>query len=251
MARRAYYASVTAMDENLGSLIDKLDASHAVNNTAVVVHSDHGWHLGEHGGWRKFTNFEVALRVPLLVRVPWLSAEQQANPRTAALVELVDLMPTFADLAGVDVNALMNRVEDPLEGVSLVPLLNGSRSVVKRAAFSQHPRRPKDDGVKWRSNSIDHVDPSNFTFMGMTVRTQEWRLTSWYRWDGEARRVDWSAAEAVELYDHRNEDPEVANFDQSENVNLAGQDDYKAVQDDLSDLLRAHFQHRRGQAHHA
>ena len=58
-----------------------------------------GWQLGEHGAWRKFSNFEIATRVPLIIAAPWL--RQASSPRrSAALVELVDLLPTVADLAG-------------------------------------------------------------------------------------------------------------------------------------------------------
>ena len=62
----------------------------------------------------------------------------------------------------------LNRLE-PIEGVSLVPALDGS-DVVKTAAFSQYPRRPKDLDVPWQSNGIDHADPSKFEYMGYSVR---------------------------------------------------------------------------------
>ena len=66
-------------------------------NTVVVVWGDHGWQLGEHSEWAKHTNFEVANRVPLVVRVPGGLGGQ----RVSRLVELVDLFPTLVEAAGL------------------------------------------------------------------------------------------------------------------------------------------------------
>jgi arylsulfatase A-like enzyme len=102
------------------------------DDTAIVLHGDHGWQLGEHGEWRKMTNFELATRVPLIIVVPWLTLPPR---RSSALVELVDIAPTLAGLAGV----AMPTDETPFDGTSLLPILSdlGSRVTVKSAAFSQ------------------------------------------------------------------------------------------------------------------
>ncbi len=55
----------------------------------VSFHADHGWQLGEHGEWRKMTNFELGVRVPLMIRAPWKAAGM--GKRSSALVELVDM----------------------------------------------------------------------------------------------------------------------------------------------------------------
>ena len=57
-ARRGYYSAVSGMDEQVGRVLNALEAYNLNNNTVVVFHSDHGWQLGEHGEWRKNTNFE-------------------------------------------------------------------------------------------------------------------------------------------------------------------------------------------------
>ena len=80
-----------------GALLDEIGTLGLVDSTAVIVHGDHGWHLGELGEFRKFTNFELATRVPLIIRAPWLTM----TPRYSGLVELVDMLPTMAELAGV------------------------------------------------------------------------------------------------------------------------------------------------------
>ena len=64
-----------------------------------VMHSDHGWHLGEYNMWEKRTLWENAARVPLVLRAPWLP--QSAGARVAAPVELVDIFKTVCDALGI------------------------------------------------------------------------------------------------------------------------------------------------------
>ena len=73
----------------------------------------------------QMTNFELATRVPLIIRAPWIPTSPR---RSAALVELVDLAPTVAALAGIRLPA-----DEVFDGVSLVPLLDGTAHTVKPA----------------------------------------------------------------------------------------------------------------------
>ncbi|HET8646063.1 MAG TPA: sulfatase, partial [Vicinamibacteria bacterium] len=97
-ALAAYYACITFMDAQLGVVLDTLDRLSLWDSTVVVFVSDHGIQRGEHGLWRKNVLFEESARVPLIVAAP-----QVRRPGTAAagLVELIDVYPTVADLAGV------------------------------------------------------------------------------------------------------------------------------------------------------
>jgi len=149
-AMAAYDACVSFVDAQVGLLMEALDRLKLRERTIVVVISDHGYHLGDHGGlWRKNTLFEASLRVPLILSVPGM-----ADPGGAAsgLVESVDVYPTLVELA---------RVPSPpgLEGTSLVPLLEDAKRAVKKAAFSVAPRSPPE--------------------LGRTVRTPRWRYTLW------------------------------------------------------------------------
>ena len=100
------------------------------NNAAIVFHSDHGWSLGEQGLWRKFTNFELSTRVPLIISVPWMEAQPSQNSN---LAELVDVLPTIVELSGVTVPM----GEPSYDGTSLVPMLRDSSASVKTFAQSQ------------------------------------------------------------------------------------------------------------------
>jgi iduronate 2-sulfatase len=76
----------------IGLVLDELERLSLDASTMVVLHSDHGWQLGERGEWDKQTNFEAATLVPLLIKVPWKPASQ--GQRTSSFTELVDMHPT-------------------------------------------------------------------------------------------------------------------------------------------------------------
>lgn len=76
-------------------MLDELDRLGLRENTLIVLWGDHGYHLGENGLFTKMTNFENGTRVPLIVSRPGMKTTGQ---HTRALVELVDLYPTLAQL---------------------------------------------------------------------------------------------------------------------------------------------------------
>ncbi len=110
-AVRAYLASISYADAQLGKIISTLDTSPYANNTIVVLWSDHGWHLGSKGHWHKSTLWEEATRVPLIIDAPGFSPAVCDAP-----VSLLSLFPTLLDLCGQTIPA-------QLDGPSLVPLL--------------------------------------------------------------------------------------------------------------------------------
>ncbi len=110
-----YLTNVTYVDDCLGRVLDTLDELGYAENTLVVLLSDHGELLGERGGAHtKYSLYDGAVRVPLIVRWPGL----RAGLVSPAAVELVDLMPTWLEAAGVPLPPI-------LPGRSLRPLLEG------------------------------------------------------------------------------------------------------------------------------
>ena len=173
----AYHASLSFIDAQIALILDALDRHDLWKNTVVIFVSDHGYHLGEHGGlWHKMTLFEEATRVPLLVAAPGVKPGT-SSPR---LVELVDLYPTLVELCQLPAVA-------GLEGQSFVPLLSKPDRPWKKGAFSV-VGRGGDAGKP--------LDPRQ---LGRTIRTEQWRYTKWH--DGRA-----------ELYDHESDSRELDNL---------------------------------------
>lgn len=171
---RAYFASITFLDANVGRVLDALDRLGLAENTIVIFVSDHGYQLGERGQWMKQTLFERSARAPLIVAGPGVSAKGRASSR---IVEFLDLYPTLADLA---------RVAAPsgLHGRSLMPLLRNPEARWDRPALTQVRRGAGANA-----------------FMGYSIRTDRWRYTEW----DEGKR-------GVELYNEVDDPHETNNL---------------------------------------
>ena len=168
----AYYASVSFMDEQLGRLLDALERLELSSSTIVVFLSDHGFNLGEHTCWQKRSLWEESVRVPLIISIPGM---KNAGAQTDAIVELIDLYPTLAELSG-----LGSQVPSILQGESLVPLLTS----------------PADSD---RTGTAYTITSGN----GASLRSDRWRYN---RWGEDAKGNN------EELYDHDNDPMEYHNL---------------------------------------
>lgn len=171
--RRAYYAATSFTDAQIGRVLEALRQANLQRDTLIVLWSDHGFHLGEHGLWAKATNYEADTRVPLIIVRPG----QEEGTVVSALVELLDLYPTLAELCGLPAPA-------GLEGRSLRPWLDDPARESRPAVFSQYPR-------PWpRRGTPD--------YMGYAVRTPTHRYVEW-------RRFGTTEIVARELYRYEGE----------------------------------------------
>lgn len=121
--REAYYAMVTLVDDEVGRILDTLDAEGLADDTLVVFTSDHGELLGDHQLMLKGPMmYDCSVRVPLIARLPGVIP---AGTRRDELVQWIDLAPTFLDAAGVAPLAAG-------QGTSLLPLCRGDAEAVGR-----------------------------------------------------------------------------------------------------------------------
>lgn len=252
-------------------------ATCSVGSLGLTLHlalvADHGWQLGEHGLWDKQvrprcplqssplpptlqlvhlhphppqTEFELATRVPLIIKVPWKTAS--IGQRTSAFAELVDLHPTLAALAGLPFTlptALPPAVAVRGTGADLSPLFDTPGAAVakpgKNASFSQWPVCTRNASVMCMACTGRESSRVIIKAMGYSVRTDAFRYTVWLPLNTTLFVGDFTATPiAVELYDHRNSS--LYDFDDDgECNNLAGEAEYSGVQAELHGLVERQY----------
>lgn len=153
---RAYLACVTFADDQIGKVLDALDASPHADNTIIVLWSDHGQHLGEKRHWRKQALWEESTRVPLFFSVPGISTRGELRDQP---VSLLDIFPTLSELCGLP--------QQELDGVSLAPMLKsadaerGAPAVTTRK-YGNHSVRTQDwRYIRYRDGSEELYDHRN------------------------------------------------------------------------------------------
>lgn len=262
-ARRFYAAAVTFMDRQVGRLLDELDALGLADSTVVAFTSDHGFSLGEGARWGKYSLFESDARVPLIVHDPRAPAHTRGT-RADAIVELVDLLPTLADLAGIPMpswnGARPGAAYAWMDGQSFGAVVRGQRRAVKAAAFTVQPRcvdrvihDTEEVGLhtclgrsdEWHLRTNGALGPGG-PLMGVSVRMDGYRYTAWYHWSHETDNIDPKRAPyAEELYLHpEDNDPALRRFVfDLENVNVINDEAHDAALGLLRGQVLRHFSH--------
>jgi len=183
-----YLRCVASVDDNVGRLLDYLDAEGLSKNTIVMYASDQGFFLGDHGWFDKRFMYEESLRMPLLVRYPGVVKAGSVN---RDMVLNLDFAETFLDFAGAP-------VPDDMQGRSFRPILEG--------------RTPKD----WRKSMYYrywmHLSGHNVA-AHYGVRTQRWKLIYYYgKALGATGAVDRDTPPEWELFDLQNDPREMKNL---------------------------------------
>jgi choline-sulfatase len=116
-ARQGYFANISYIDDKVGDLIETLRATQMQDDTIILFTSDHGDMLGERGLWFKMNFFEGSARVPLMIGGKGIAPQLITAP-----VSTLDINPTLADFAGINIAEIMPWTD----GESLVPLMTGA-----------------------------------------------------------------------------------------------------------------------------
>ena len=125
-ALASYYALVSALDAQIGRILEAIDTSSLHEDTLVLYTSDHGEMAGHHGIWQKQCFYEPAVSVPLMLRLP-----SDENGRVAENVSLVDVLPTLLEIAGLE-------TPSDLPGDSLLEIARQKAQQTTRAVFSEY-----------------------------------------------------------------------------------------------------------------
>lgn len=168
---RAYLASIAYADSKLGQVLDRIEECGLIEDTLIVLWSDHGWQLGEKLAFRKFTLWERALRVPVM-----FAGAGIAPARIDDAISLVDLAPTIISMLGLDENP-------DLSGQDLRPAL-------ERTTRLARPYAPSVWGVG--QNDVEKYKRA------YSVRSKRYRLTRY--WDGSYELYD----HAADPFEHKN-----------------------------------------------
>ena len=157
-----YMGLITQIDYHIGRVINKLDELKLLNNTIIVFTSDHGDFLGDYGLGEKDLFYDCITKVPLVIVDPRSNANSTRGTEIHSLVETIDLVPTFIELAGGKIDY------SRLEGRSLCNLINGNpQEKWREAVFASH------DFATTQAAAILNVYPSQDR--GYMIRTNEWK----------------------------------------------------------------------------
>jgi arylsulfatase A-like enzyme len=184
-----YLRCIQSVDDNVGRLLDYLDAENLARNTIVIYTSDQGFYLGDHGWFDKRLMYEEALRMPFLMRYP---AGIKAGTVNRDMVLNIDFAPMFLDYAGAKAPAEM-------QGHSFRANLEG---------HTPHDWRKAMYYRYWMHNDNDHHVPGHYG-----IRTDRWKLIYFYNKALAMKGAfDNGAPPEWELYDLRNDPREMKNL---------------------------------------
>jgi len=144
--KHGYWACVSFIDDEVGRLLEGLEAQGLADNTIVVLWGDHGFHLDDLGMWGKSTNYDYGTRVPLIIRHP----DFEGGQRVRGIVELLDLYPTLCEWAGIEPPA-------SIDGESFASLLEADQPKAG-LAYSQYTRSKGRIGFAVRTDRYRYVE---------------------------------------------------------------------------------------------
>jgi len=209
----AYMGLIKQCDDQLGRVLDQLEETGALAHTMIVLTSDHGDYLGDHWLGEKMFMHEASVKVPMIIYDPSEAADRTRGTVSNALVESIDLAPTFIEAAGG---------EPPmhwLEGQSLRPILHGQ------------------DVEKWRESVVSEYNYSATpAAAALGIRDEDARLFMVF--DGRFKLIHFEGGLRPMLFDHGT-DPE-------EFIDLGASDEHAETRARMYEFLN-HWARRQSQ----
>ena len=159
-----YLGTIKAVDENVGRLLDYLEANKLMDNTIIVYTSDQGFYLGEHGWFDKRFVYDQSFKTPLLIAWP---GNLKAGSRSDELVQNLDFAQTFLDAAGIS-------APSDMQGESMMPLLTGKGKWTRDAVYYHYYEYP-----------AEHMVNRHYAIV-----TKDYKLIHYYFVDDEWELID-------------------------------------------------------------
>ena len=181
-----YMGLITEFDHHLGRVFAHLEKRGLAEDTVIVVTSDHGDYLGDHWLGEKELFHEEVVRIPMIIMDPRVAADATRGRVVDDLVEAIDLVPTFVELAGA------SPAPHRLEGASLVPLLQGEPPPTWRTAA-----HCDSDFVLRHARRTLGLPPSEGR--GFMVRTKRWKYVHFERFPPQLFDLDTDPREQTDL----------------------------------------------------
>ncbi|MGB0370064.1 MAG: sulfatase [Opitutales bacterium] len=201
---QAYMASVSFVDDQVGALLDALEASPYAGNTVIVFTSDHGYHLGEKGAMQKWHLWNESTRVPYFIHAPGFEGNGQ---EVSHPVTTIDIYPTLADLCGLPMDPNTGKSGLPLDGHSLRPFLESPQS------------------KEWGGPAVAYMA------VGRSMQDQKgWDIGPHHSVQSERYRFTLTANGEEELYDHE--------YDPHEWINLAENPEYAEIKNRMLNEMK-------------
>lgn len=160
-SREGYLAAISFLDEQIGHVLTSLERNGVLENTLIVISSDHGDMMGDHHLWRKSYPYEGSAGVPMIIRWPEsLGIKAKRGQVIKELVELRDILPTFLEVAGVDIPSEM-------DGMSMMPLINGKKKGWRKVLDMEHGQ------CYWKENSWTALTDNRYKYIYYSVTGEE------------------------------------------------------------------------------
>ncbi len=160
-SRESYLAAISFLDEQIGLIIKTLEDKGVLENTLIVLSSDHGDMMGDHHLWRKSFPYEASAGVPMVMRWPEsLKINADRGQVLKEIVELRDILPTFLDAGGTT-------VPDYMDGMSMLDLVRGKKDQWRKVLDMEHGR------CYWRENSWTGLTDAQYKYIYFNATGEE------------------------------------------------------------------------------
>jgi choline-sulfatase len=213
--KATYYGMITRTDDLLGQLLKTLEREGLMENTVIVILSDHGDYTGDYGlvekWWTGLTDDLV--RTPLIIKAPFI---KNKGTKLYDLIESIDIFPTIMEMAGIEDYHTQF-------GKSLMPLINGKNDTHREYVFAEGGHHPQDkhcseevlEGIYHAKTYLQQED-FGYIHNAVMVRSKEWKYIK-----------------------HLNDTAELYNLlkDPQEEKNLAKNEEYSGVIADMEKQL--------------